>query len=431
VLVPPSSSAPVVLAGKGPSAWALAQALVERRHRPLLVAPNEPARVPPTLCAFVDELPTAVLRSAAGDVFSRTVVHTGAGLLDLQRPYVRLDFRAFQAALSGAVDERAARIVSVKADGRGVTLDDGTNLSARYVVDATGHAPALVRRGVRTRRNVEQAAFGLWVDGTDDELSPGTALFMDWRSPYGDSDVDDGGPPSFLYALSFRDGRLLLEETSLASSPAVSFDVLERRLRARLKRRGTRITRERGIERVLFPMVGALPLPAQPTAAFGAALGLVQPVTGYSVARSFRAAGLVAGLLSEALAQQVEPTTAADKILAAVWTPEARARRRLQLFGLDALCAFDANAARAFFTAFFAQPAPVWRDFLSGALPAEEQRRAMWRLFSAVPSSVRWQLLRGATSPVAPAVLADAVLCSKETAAPAPAFESSTTGVSP
>jgi lycopene beta-cyclase len=143
--------------------------------------------------------------------------------------------------------------------------------------------------------------------------------------------------------------------------------------------------------------------------AFGAALGLVQPITGYSVARSLRAVDVVADAIVNGLAAGRAATAIADGAVADVWTSEARMRRRLQLFGLDALCSFDGDDARAFFAAFFAQTPAVWRGFLDGTMSAPDLRRAMWRLFSKVPASVRLRLMRGALSPVAAHVATDAL----------------------
>jgi lycopene beta-cyclase len=92
-----------------------------------------------------------------------------------------------------------------------------------------------------------------------------------------------------------------------------------------------------------------------------------------------------------------------------VWSPEALARRSLQLFGLDALCAFDDGDARAFFAAFFALPRGQWLGFLDGTLSAAALRRAMLDVFTAVPGRLRLRLARGGLSPVAIDVARDLV----------------------
>ena len=409
---------PPVVVGGGPAATGLAVALAARGLRPTVVVPGRLRPSEATLCAFADELPSHV-PGLVEERFERTVIDSGDGLIDLGRPYARVSSKALVAAASAVADVVDARAVAVEDAGRVLRTDAGP-VPAGVVIDATGHTPALRRPAARSSstKPALQAAWGIFVDGEDDGLPPGTALFMDWTRP---DDDDDGGPPSFLYALSFADGRLLLEETSLAARPAVSFELLERRLRRRLRRRGTRVRRVLAEERVLFPMQGPLPAPGQPVAAFGAALGLVQPVTGFSVARSLRVADVVADAVVAGLAAGVDPTAMADAAGDAVWTPEALARRRLQLFGLDALCAFDADDARAFFRAFFALPRAQWTGFLDGTLSSSSLRRAMLDVFGAVPPAVRLRLLRGGLSPHAAGIARDLLrdLLSASPAAPA------------
>jgi lycopene beta-cyclase len=237
-----------------------------------------------------------------------------------------------------------------------------------------------------------QSAFGLLVRGRDAELPPGTALFMDWRS----AGVDDGGPPSFLYALAGDDGRLLLEETTLASSAPVPFDLLERRLRARLGKRGTVIDDVLDTERVCFPMGGGVPRAGQEVAAFGAAAGLVMPVSGYSMARAFQAAAPFATTIADGLRGGRTSTQIVADVTNVQWTRSAQHLRTLQRFGMSAMCSFDAADANAFFAAFFALPSHLWRGFFDGTGSVADAQRTMWQLFRQVPSRVRLRLAGGA-----------------------------------
>ncbi len=339
-----------------------------------------------TLCAFADQVPSAFI----AEHFERTLVVTDHGSVDVQRPYARLDAHALSAAAQATATVRRASVAGIAPHGRGVLLAGGDVLNASFVVDASGHTPALVRRTQAT--TALQSAFGLVVRGRDAAVPPGTALFMDWRS----AGVDDGGPPSFLYALAGHDGRLLLEETTLASTSAVPFELLERRLRARLARRGTVIDEVVDVERVCFPMGGGLPRAGQEVAAFGAAAGLVMPVSGYSIARAFEAAGPLATTIVDGLrAGQVATQIAAD-VTNKQWPRSTQHLRTLQRFGMSALCSFDAVDANAFFAAFFALPADLWRGFFDGTGSVADAQRTMWQLFRQVPSHVRLRLASGA-----------------------------------
>lgn len=357
---------------------ALAHALARRGAVVTIVGPDTrpPAH---TLCAFADQVPAA----AVATLYPRTQVAGVDGSVDLDRPYARLDPETLT---------RTDGLATVNARVTGCTdagpITDRGVVTAGAVVDATGHAPVLVRQA-RTRPAF-QSAYGLVVDGADAELPEGTALFMDWR----DHGVDDNGPPSFLYALS-RGGRLLLEETTLASWAPVPRALLKARLERRLQRRGTVIDTIVADEHVEFPMGGGLPERGQAVAAFGAALGLVSPISGYSVAQAFAHADVVADAIVGARGAGV---TVGDAVLDAVWTREARQRRRLQRFALRAACAFDQRDADRFFATFFALPAPRWRGFLDGTDAVVDVRRTMLALFGAVPGSLRLRLVAGAAS---------------------------------
>lgn len=377
----PSHVKRITVVGAGPAAVSLATALQRRGQ---LVTVRAPGGLKPrghTLCAFVDQLDEAVI----GDRYPRSVVETEAGAVELHRAYARIDDTRGRAALAEACTVLDARVDASTVWPKG-----------EVVVDATGHDPVLLRR--ENANQAWQSAFGIVVRGTDVHLPPGTALFMDWRS----AGVDDGGPPSFLYALSGDDGRLLLEETTLASWSPVPTEMLRKRLETRLRRRGTVIDHVLGDEVVCFPMAGGLPRRGQRVAGFGASLGLVSPVSGYSVARALALAPVVADAIVAANADAV-----GDAVVDAVWTPEARSLRTLQRFALTAACRFNQREASAFFGAFFALPAPQWRGFLDGTDSVTQARSTMLALFSSSTSSLRLRLMAGAWSRTGVAVATD------------------------
>lgn len=376
---PVDSERKVVIVGRGPAAAVLCRALVDRGVEVTVVGPDAgPPRH--TLCAFADQVPPSLV----GDLFPRTIVASTGGVSELERPYVRLDPEAcVQLPIDAVVlDGRVEALAT-----RGVSTTVGT-VEADVVVDASGHAPVLVHKG--SSSPAYQSAYGVVVDGHDDELPDGTALFMDWR----DHGVDDGGPPSFLYALSSR-GRLLLEETTLASWQPVPTTLLKQRLERRVQRRGTVIDATLDEELVEFPMGGGLPRRGQRVAAFGAALGLVSPLSGYSVARSLAQADRVAAVLAR---PRDSAALVGDAVLDVVWDRVARERRRLERFSLRAACAFTQREADVFFTTFFSLPAAQWRGFLDGTAVVDDLRRTMWSLFGAVSPTLRRRLVKGAVS---------------------------------
>lgn len=400
------SSTDVLVAGGGPSAIALALEADLLGLSVRLVAPDAPGHAESTLAFYADEAAGAPLRSRA----SRTVVEACGGH-NLQRGYAVLDLPAYAALLPTRVDVVQGRVA--RSDGRVTVLDDGTVLHARAVVDATGSASALVE--LEPSRPAWQTAFGQIVEG-DVGLAPDTALLMDWSSPHrprsgsldgtsgSASDGPDDGVPTFLYALPLEDGRFLVEETVLCARPAVSIDALRRRLEVRLAQRGARITRVHAEERVAIPMGTGLPVRGQHVAAFGAALGLVHPTTGYSVARTMALAPRVAGALCRAL-EQGDGKPMGDVVLDAVWDREARDARALYMFAMEAARRFSRAEAERFFAAFFAQPATHWRGFLAGTLEVRELRAAMLNLFTRGGTRMRLALAKGLFAPASLGVM--------------------------
>jgi lycopene beta-cyclase len=102
-------------------------------------------------------------------------------------------------------------------------------------------------------------------------ISPQQMVLMDYRDDHLTPE-DRTAPPTFLYAMDLGDGVFFVEETSLAHCPAISLEVLEKRLYQRLAHRQVEVTEIHHVERCLFPM--NLPLP-----------DLGQPVVGFAVQR--------------------------------------------------------------------------------------------------------------------------------------------------
>ena len=88
--------------------------------------------------------------------------------------------------------------------------------------------------------------------------------------------------PTFLYAMPFSKTRVFLEETSLVARPAVAFEELRERLRARMAHMGIRVTAVEEEEFCLIPMGGVLPKFPQRVLGIGGTGGMVHPSTGES-----------------------------------------------------------------------------------------------------------------------------------------------------
>jgi lycopene beta-cyclase len=346
-----AAGADVVVAGAGPAGRVLARECALRGLRTVLVAPRPDARWPATYGLWLDE--AELLPPGAGYVVARARVLAG-GERWLERAYAVLDNDSVRNALTHPdVVVRAGRVEEV---------------TAPVIVDATG---------ARSRGGVEQTAYGLRVPApvAARVVRPGEVVFMDWRQP-------GTGPPTFLYAVPLPDGRVLLEETSLARRPGLPFAVLRERLLARLAEHGVDPGRtEAEVERVRIPLDAGASAGAGRVVRFGAAAGLVHPASGYGVADALRLAPAVAGAIA---------TGGAAAARRVVWPARARAVHRLRRAGLRTLLTLDPDQTAEFFGLFFALPPHRQRAYLSGRDDLAGTAAAMAALFGAA----RWPLRR-------------------------------------
>lgn len=386
-----ASVADVLVLGKGPAALAAAAALAERGLRTAVLGPAGPVHWPAQYGAWLDELQAAGYDHVVQHVWPQAEARMERGRPHLlERAYVRVDRAALAERLlarceRGGVqwrDGEAAAVEHTPAHSL-VRTREGAALRARVVVDASGHRPALVRRGESPPPGF-QSAFGLTVEVEASPFAPGRALLMDWSDA--GPDVHHG-PPTFLYALPLSERLLFVEETALVARPAMPMPALQVRLRQRLSSLGLRPRRVLEQEQCWIPMGGPLPDLAQRVVGFGAAAGMVHPATGYLLARTLAAAPALAEALACSLgAPHASPRRAARAAWRALWPAERRRRHALFCFGMEVLLRLDAAETRAFFAAFFRLPPPDWQGFLSDTLPAARLACLMARVFRDAPA---------------------------------------------
>jgi lycopene beta-cyclase len=407
----------VAVVGAGPAGRALAGACALRGLRTALVDPDpgRPWRL--TYGAWCDELPadlpeTAVAARARGRAVALTTRELGweYAVLDVAGLRAHLD-----AGLSG-VTAVAGRVVH--RDGVGVVLADGTTVTALVVVDAGGYRqplrhPGIVGGSAAARPAAEQTAYGVIVDEEVAAaiVTPGTALFMDWRPPLGRAsgsagDAAAAGWPTFLYAVPVGGGRVLLEETSLARRPGLPMPTLRDRLLARLARHAITPSPDAEVERVHFPVDTARHR-APGVVGFGAAAPLMHPATGFSVAAALRLAPTVADALAAHLPGDPRGALAAAR--AVVWSPAARAVHLLRRRGLEALLRMPPAEVPAFFEVFFGLPEHHRWAYLTGRDDLTATVAAMNALFGRAGWSQRARLIAPALLPPAPAIDPSAV----------------------
>ncbi|TWP51969.1 lycopene cyclase [Lentzea tibetensis] len=343
----------VLIAGGGPAGRALANACARAGLTTALIDPQPDRPWTATYGAWADELPAGTpVRSQCTTVraFARSEHR-------IDRTYVVLDNTALH-TLDPQVTVHRGRLAG-RADGpRGSTADlaDGRRLATALLVDA---------RGAQSGTAAQTAV------GTVITSSRTDATLMDWR---------DGD--TFLYEVPLGDGKLLVEETSLARRPGMPLAELRRRLHARVQ------PEETTEERVHFP----LDAPRAKTLAFGSRAGFVHPATGYSVATSLTLAPSVASAVASTL--RAGPRAARMAAHHVIWPPSAKLVHQLRRRGLEVLLELDADETRDFFELFFRLPAELQRAYLSGRDDVKGTAAAMAELFRAAPWRLRAKLVR-------------------------------------
>jgi lycopene cyclase-like protein len=393
----------IAVLGSGPAALAVASACVQRGASVLLVAPDPHATWLPNYCLWADEVPLE-LQDLTAQFWPRAAVATTLARRSLERPYVKLDTLALQQHFwetlrGGRFDVVPKRATTLDHQPSSTTIhtDDGTEHRVRVVIDASGAGTPFVRR-VHARPPAYQTAYGLLLDAQQHPFDSSQMVLMDFR-PGPDASRE---PPSFLYVLPLGDGRLFVEETSLARRPAMSMSALRVRLEARLTSLGLAGSKRIGQEHCSIAMGLGLPAPVQSLVPFGAAGAMVHPASGYLMAHVLRKAAPVA----ESILDGLDSGGVDDALAAGNATLWPRAHRRIWEiygFGLEALVGMNASEVNRFFDSFFRLSVDEWSGFLGGNLSPSRLGAVMTNLFRGLPPSVRWHLVRtGLFAGVAP-----------------------------
>ncbi len=405
---PRSRTFDVAVVGAGPAGLALTAALATRGVDAVVVSPQWPPPWPNGYGLWEDELDDPVLLSTASVRYDAPAYIDAQGATPLRRTYLKIsNSRLFsvlseRAAAAGAgavvgralgVEHRRASSVLECADASNQTLE----LRARLVVDATGHEPRLSRRVGHDDPGF-QTAWGAVVDADADAVLRGHDMILMDFTPL--SPRDDLS--TFLYAMRLPDGRAFVEETTLVARPAVPVSRLEGRLARRLEMLGISEFSTIGpIERCVIPMGHALPDPHSRVLAYGGAASMVQPASGYQLARALGWAPDAADAIAHALDHGATPARVARAGYDSIWTRDRLGCRALYMFGLEALIAFPPERTRSFFREFFALPYGDWSGFLSGTLTRAQLALVMLRLFRNVSPGMRARLAAPAFGPSA------------------------------
>ncbi len=388
--------------GSGPAGTIIASALAEQglKVQGLTATPLNTIW-PNTYGIWRDELESLGLTHLLGHSWTDCVSYFSKGEAKHERTYSFFDKTKFQQHFLDICEKFGvswvkgnAKLIEHQATHSSVTLTSGDVLKARIVVDASGHKPVFIKRkGDPTI--AYQAAYGIMGRFSSPPVHDKQMVLMDFGSDHLSENDRKQNSPTFLYAMGFGDDLYFVEETSLSSAPAIGLDVLERRLRSRLKSRGIEVLEEHYIERCLFPM--NLPMPSfdQPIVAFGGAASMVHPASGYSIGAQLRRAPDLAIAIATAIqSETASPYEIAQAGWKGLWPDDCLRKYYLYRFGLEKLMRFDEAQLNHFFETFFALKTSQWSGFLSDRLTTIELIGAMLNLFAKSPNDVRWGLMQ-------------------------------------
>lgn len=405
----------VLMVGAGPAGLALAAALAELNLSVRVVAPHGPKPFPATYGAWWDELPDWV-RLCAKQVWTDVRVYTGPMPTPLLRPYALLDNQKLLEALlkragTGLIWTRG-QVISATTHNKVGDLTQvqgisGETWSARLVIDAAGHG-GLLNPTAFLGGPALQTAYGIVAEFKRPPSAVGAVVWMDYRAEFL-SKAEVQRLPTFLYAMHLQDNVYFVEETSLIARPAPSKEQLKQRLYARLQANGTPPLKIYETEWVSFPMNAAAPdllkvghrqMGHRQTGSilsYGAAAGMVHPISGFQVAAALNNAPHVATAIALALSTSENATeNAVAAGWQALWPQSRRAAREIHLLDVESLLNLPSAALPAFFEAFFKLPAEDWQAFLSPTTEAGALAKIMLKVFAGAPNAVRGSLVKTA-----------------------------------
>ncbi len=399
VLRQDAQSTDALVIGAGPAGLIIAAALCEQGLTVAGLAPEAPdAPWPNTYGIWVDELEALGMAHLLEHHWRNSVAYFGPEAVALHRDYGLLDKTNFQQYLLDRTQsvlwhQGKAKQAEHLADCSKLTTSNGTVLEARIIVDASGHFPALAQRPQQDSI-AYQAAYGIVGKFSKPPVEPGQFVLMDYRAEHLTAE-ERQQPPTFSYEMDFGEGIHFVEETSLAYAPAISFELLEKRLQRRLAARGIEVCEVQHVERCLFPMNLSLPDFGQAVLGFGGAASMVHPASGYMVGAMLRRAPDLATAIAQTLAlPNASPQTIAQAGWQALWNRDRLRKHYLYLFGLEALMNFEEPRLNHHFSTFFQMPQENWRGFLADGLSTPELVQAMVGMFGKAPNDVRWGLMR-------------------------------------
>ncbi|KAJ9177904.1 hypothetical protein P3X46_009833 [Hevea brasiliensis] len=403
----------VIIIGTGPAGLRLAEQVSLYGIKVCCVDPSPLSLWPNNYGVWVDEFESLGLLDCLDKTWPMTCVFIDDHKTKyLDRPYGRVSRKKLQTKLmekcvSNGVKFHKAKVWKVEHEEfeSSVICDDGNDLKASLVVDASGFASTFIEYD-KPRNHGYQIAHGILAEVDCHPFDLDKMILMDWRDSHMGNEpylrASNSRFPTFLYAMPFDSNLIFLEETSLVSRPALSYMEVKRRMVARLRHLGIRVKTVIEDEKCLIPMGGPLPLVPQSVMAIGGTSGVVHPSTGYMVARTMAIAPIVADAIAECLGstRMIRGRPLYHKVWNGLWPLDKKCEREFYSFGMETLLKLDLKGSRSFFDAFFDLEPYYWQGFLSSKLSLGELALLSLSLFGNASNSSRFDIVTKCPAPL-------------------------------
>ncbi|KAL0389975.1 UNVERIFIED_CONTAM: Capsanthin/capsorubin synthase, chromoplastic [Sesamum calycinum] len=403
----------VIVIGAGPAGLRLAEQVSGHGIKVCCLDPSPLSMWPNNYGVWVDEFESLGLEDCLDKTWPMTCVFindTKTKYLD--RAYGRVSRKELKLKLLSncavnGVKFHKAKVWEVEHEEfeSSITCDDGTELKASLIVDASGFRSSFVEYD-KPRNPGYQIAHGILAEVDQHPYDLDKMVLMDWRDSHLGNEpylrASNSRVPTFLYAMPFDSNLVFLEETSLVSRPLLSYTEVKQRMVARLRQLGIRVRTVIEDEKCLIPMGGPLPRIPQSMMTIGGNSGIVHPSTGYTVAQTMAIAPVVAEAIAECLGstRMIRGSHLYRRAWNALWPVEKRWCREYYNFGMETLLKLDLNGTRRFFDAFFELNPHLWHGFLSARLSYGELIMLGISLFGHASNPSRLDMLTKCPAPL-------------------------------
>ncbi|KAL6537890.1 hypothetical protein OROHE_012177 [Orobanche hederae] len=375
----------VIVIGAGPAGLRLAEQVSKHGIKVCCLDPSPLSMWPNNYGVWVDEFENLGLEGCLDKTWPLTCVHIDDHKTKyLDRAYGRVGRKEFKLKLLSGCAANGVKFHKAKAwkvehweFESSVACDDGTELKASLIVDASGFASSFVEYD-KPRNPGYQIAHGILAEVDSHPFDLDKMVLMDWRDSHLGNEpylrASNSKLPTFLYVMPFDSNLVFLEETSLVSRPVLPYAEIKNRMVARLRHLGVRVRTVIEDEKCLIPMGGPLPRIPQGVVALGGNSGTVHPSTGYTVARTMALAPVLAEAIAECLGstRMIRGAPLHRRAWDSLWPSERRREREFYDFGMETLLKLDLDGSRRFFDSFFELNPHYWQGFLSTRLSLGE-----------------------------------------------------------